>query len=116
MVQITLSRDTSTCICHNYFIFHLIYGIEKEGEKGRIFFNMAVLCRTSVKMYVFLCACDFLFGEREETSQLGGLHKVQNFQHCTFSGGGGLVVQYLFYHNNVTNLIRFHFHNHFIVS
>jgi hypothetical protein len=40
------------------------------------------------------------------------------FFHCELHSRHDVVelCQYIFYHNNVTNLMYFHFHNHFIVS
>jgi hypothetical protein len=65
------------------FVSHLIDGIEQEGEKIEFCCNMTVLCRTSVKIYVVLCACDFLFGEKEDP------HKVHTSQQGTLSWGVG---------------------------
>jgi len=79
------------------FVFLQIVGIEQEEEKGRNFFNMTVFRRTSVKMYVVLCACDFLIGEWEEANRLGGPHKVQTSHQRTFPEGRGRVMKYLCY-------------------
>jgi hypothetical protein len=77
------------------FVFLQIVGIEQEEEKVEFCFNMSVFRRTSVKMYVVLCACDFLIGEWEEANQLRGPHKVQTSHQRTFPEGSGRVMKYL---------------------
>ena len=74
-----------------------LIALNKKKKKVEFCFKMTMLCRTSVKMYVLLCACDFLIGEWEEANQLRGPHKIQTSHQPTIPEGRGRVIKYLSY-------------------
>ncbi len=84
MLLITLSLKASTWIRYNVLSFLKLMALNKK-KKVEFCFNMAILYRTSVKMYEVLCACDCLIGEWEKVKQLRGPHKVQTSHQSTFS-------------------------------
>lgn len=71
--------------------------LNKKKKKVGFCCNVTVFRRTSVKMYVVLCACDFLIGEWEEENQLRGPHKVQTSHQRIIPEGSGRVVKHLSY-------------------